>query len=834
MWRSTRNRRSSRLAEILVLWLAGAVALTASPQLPVFLADNHGESFAWIARNFDLDRPHVLVLVDAHSDASAAERSDEIRELIRRVPDEQARTQRLRELRSNGRVQAFNWIEPLMPRPIDRVHWLAAVDAEPAKLRALTADAVALLDGRLEVEPRSVESLADRWETWNLAAFEAWSAGAAPVILGLDLDFFSGMPRDTREEYFARIWQRTMTWPGLEGIAVAVSRPWLRNDAEAEALVSLVLEAVRHTRGAVLEIKTEIDRSPDDSLKAREAAEAGVPLPRWDLATTGPGLRARLAALGEGSARSADDEVSLLGDEPQPVPEIIAVDGEIDCDGIWRFPCGATPVLRLRAPAEGTGKVRWFRLEPAATACDLLPGTQLGKGFASDPVRWIHEVRTLLMETTDFQLAPDVWCGGPGRYRITAEYETPSGWLPAGTIELRLRSGDRFRGALSECFKMPYVFGIAAVREGELTGVESGWGADCANLLIHAWRRNGLPIRWGDPGVLRSQLATKAENVRLADRVRISKDEIEAGLAIDFGQHVAAVWEDLEPVGELGGNDLVIHHIGGFPEIIDLATLAETRPAFALRVPPRGATCCVALAGDVVLAGESLEVLDDFKRGDADLFLVNLEGIPSLLEPEQRRRFDFRFPEERLGLLGEWGVDAVSLANNHALDAGAAGLLEGLAAIRARGMAAFGAGANVAEACRPWRVERRGVKLAVFGISCVGGGLAGPDKAGIAGLPDHRETLELEFARAREAGERIIVLLHAGDEYSNRVNAGQRQWAAWLASRGARVVAGSHPHVVQREERHAGALILHSLGNAVYPAALKGADSGVVRRVEIP
>ena len=57
---------------------------------------------------------------------------------------------------------------------------------------------------------------------------------------------------------------------------------------------------------------------------------------------------------------------------------------------------------------------------------------------------------------------------------------------------------------------MPYVFGIAGVAEGDLSGVETGWGSDCANLLIHAWRRNGIPLNWGDPGRLREQLATKS------------------------------------------------------------------------------------------------------------------------------------------------------------------------------------------------------------------------------------------------------------------------------------------------------------------------------------
>jgi len=83
-------------------------------------------------------------------------------------------------------------------------------------------------------------------------------------------------------------------------------------------------------------------------------------------------------------------------------------------------------------------------------------------------------------------------------------------------------------------------------------------------------------------------------------------------------------------------------------------------------------------------------------------------------------------------------------------------------------------------------------------------------------------------------GERVIVLVHGGDEYRRQVNPVQRRWARWLSARGARVIAGAHPHVLQRGEIHGGTQILHSLGNAVYPADLKGADSGEVRVIGVP
>ena len=74
---SIKNRRSNRPVRSVLF----AVVLTApcgpDQHLPVFLSDNHAETFGWITRTFDPDESYQFVLVDAHSDASMAERSEE-------------------------------------------------------------------------------------------------------------------------------------------------------------------------------------------------------------------------------------------------------------------------------------------------------------------------------------------------------------------------------------------------------------------------------------------------------------------------------------------------------------------------------------------------------------------------------------------------------------------------------------------------------------------------------------------------------------------------------------------------------------------------------------
>ncbi len=815
-----------------------AIAATASlaragQELPVFIADNHAETAGWITRNFDLDEPHVLVLIDAHSDASAVERSEEIREELRRVPSEKERAVRVENWRKNGRVQAFNWIEPLMPRPLDSVLWLAAPALADEERAAKNREATDSLDGRLEVEPRSAGSLEHRWETCDLKGFREWQPGIRKIILAIDLDFFAGMKPEDRSKNFEAIWERAMDWPGLAGVAFAVSRPWLTDDAEADALVSLAVKAVSHTRGMRLEMDASLDDRPDHSLKATELKHHS---PRWDLGNASPEVRMKLGQLRESltiTDRKRTWNSSAWADE-SGTTRIVPDRGEMDSDNVWRFPLGKEPVLRVDGSLEATGRTRWFLLEPARQAYDLLPETGLGKSFSKSPARWIYQKRRSLGESTDFQLDPTSWRRATGgRFLIEAEVETPRGWQPAPAIELRIRTAERFRGAVSECGGMPYVFGIAGVAAGDRSGVESGWGSDCANLFIHAWRRNGIPLTWGDPGRLRAQLATKAENVKLADDVKISQSEIERGIVIDFGRHVAAIWQDRGPLGVLDGNDLVVHHLGGFPEIVELAKLAETRPVFSLRLPLSRPTCRIAFAGDVVLTGDDREVIGGFGKGDADAFVVNLEGIPSMREPAGKLRYDFRFRADRLGWLKTRGVDAVSLANNHAGDAGREGVIEGLKALESAGIACFGAGRNEEAACRPWRVERHGVRMTVFGISYFETGAAGPDHAGVAVLPLHREILEREFQKARVAAEQVIVMVHGGSEYDRRVGDEQRRWARWLVARGVSLIVGSHPHVIQREEIHGGAHIVHSLGNAVYPRALKGGDSGAVRVLEI-
>ncbi len=802
--------------------------VSAHETLPVFLADNHAETFGWVTRTFDLDQPHLLVLVDAHSDASATERSEEVRELVRRVPNEAERAKRVEKWRAEGRLQAFNWIEPLMPRPFSGVLWINGKSGDEMERAALAGKQT---DGRLEVEPRGAGEMKLLWRAVSIEGFEEVKLGEGPVILSVDLDTFAGMERAMREGLFRRIWTRAMDLPGLVGVSFSVSRPWLTNNAEADELVALALRAVAHTRGAILEIDGAVDDRIDLSLKAAEFENGEVP--RWDLSKANAVVHAWMKILGV-RCRMVDHlgtTMKIVDFGDVELPAVRPTTGEVSIDGVWRAPVGDSLVLRAHAGTGATGKVRWHRLVSARDCYDLWPETGLGKSFSNNPGRWIYEKAdgdAVLTEDFQWPLASE----SVGCQRWFAEVEMPGGWIPTAVCDVRFSTGSGFRAALSECFEMPYVFGVSYVNEPQGSGVVSGWGSDCTNFLIYAWRRNGVMLPWGDPGMLRKSLRTLAEGQTSDDGFVISDAMIAEGLVVDFGKHVAAVWEDKPPLGVLDGGDLIAHHLGGRPEIIPLNELAKGRPKFAVRVLPDDLPSCrIRMAGDVVLAGQGLVETTGFEKGDADFFMGNLEGVAAQQSPAQSPRYDFRFSPDRLKLLKTAGVDLVSAANNHAGDAGIAGLLQSIAAMRATGIAVVGAGADSNEACEGFKTEMNGVKVAVFGVSLVSGPVATEMSPGIAHLPEHAVILEQKMREARSRGHVIFVITHWGDEYRQAVNDQQREWSIWLIDRGARVIFGAGPHVNQSIECHDGAAVFYSLGNAVYPRALKGADSGSIREV---
>jgi len=220
----------------------------------------------------------------------------------------------------------------------------------------------------------------------------------------------------------------------------------------------------------------------------------------------------------------------------------------------------------------------------------------------------------------------------------------------------------------------------------------------------------------------------------------------------------------------------------------------------------------------------------------ADIAIANLEGpvAPGLLRGGRRVAdpgpvFDgavytgypaFNYHPVVIDALRAAGVDAVTTANNHAMDRGPAGAVATLAELRRRGMAATGTTDPGAPRDFAARLPTALGTLSLIGCSYGTNGLPDPHRQVLLCFRDRAELLarvRVEAARPGSAG--VIVLPHWGTEYNHQPGQDQRALARDLVAAGALAVVGTHPHVVQPWEVLTGPAgrvpVVHSTGNFV-------------------
>ncbi len=207
----------------------------------------------------------------------------------------------------------------------------------------------------------------------------------------------------------------------------------------------------------------------------------------------------------------------------------------------------------------------------------------------------------------------------------------------------------------------------------------------------------------------------------------------------------------------------------------------------------------------------------------ADLFLVNLECAitPRTIQysgPE--KVFYFRADPVAAEVLAYAGVDLVSLANNHALDADYDGLRDTLKILDEKGILYVGAGATSEAAARPAFLEAKGMRLGVLAYCDHQHDFtAGIDRPGIryADLSDPntpgRLAREVEALAARV--DHVIVAFHWQPNWVRRVSPFYRFLARQLVEAGARIVWGHSPHHFQGVEWIDGSVVLYATGGLV-------------------
>ncbi|MQA76998.1 MAG: hypothetical protein GEV10_00710 [Streptosporangiales bacterium] len=238
---------------------------------------------------------------------------------------------------------------------------------------------------------------------------------------------------------------------------------------------------------------------------------------------------------------------------------------------------------------------------------------------------------------------------------------------------------------------------------------------------------------------------------------------------------------------------------------------------------------------------------------DADVSFANLEVTLTDSGHPAEKVSVLRADPTTIAEYARLGVDAWSIATNHALDYGVDGLRSTMALLRSHGMPFAGAGEDIDAAVAPVYVDARsGERVGFLNFCSVlpPGARATSQRPGLApirvgqsyefdgvrldeqpGSPPtvHTWAQETDVLRAEDAVARtardcdvVVVALHWGVPWCFLpANQGplaeyQQPLGRRLVDAGARVVIGHHAHALQPVEFHGVGVILYSTGNFAF------------------
>ena len=224
---------------------------------------------------------------------------------------------------------------------------------------------------------------------------------------------------------------------------------------------------------------------------------------------------------------------------------------------------------------------------------------------------------------------------------------------------------------------------------------------------------------------------------------------------------------------------------------------------------------------------------------EADLALANFEG--SVNSNRKLSGFPlFNFPKETIYSLKNAGFDALSTANNHALDTGLDGIGETISHIKESGMKNFGT--LTEDGDKGIIVEKNGIKIGLISFTDTLNGMDSLMRGEEYSVNTFAQDVKSDLQNLKDNSDIVIVYPHWGNEYQLVPNERQIFLKEMLQEAGADIILGSHPHVLQRYEvedkNNKKYFTIYSMGNALSNQRVEnlkrpGVDTGALIKLVI-
>ncbi len=223
---------------------------------------------------------------------------------------------------------------------------------------------------------------------------------------------------------------------------------------------------------------------------------------------------------------------------------------------------------------------------------------------------------------------------------------------------------------------------------------------------------------------------------------------------------------------------------------------------------------------------------------EADIAVANLEvtlgGRPYKGYPA------FSSPASLASACMNAGIDVLATANNHSVDRGKKGILNTIRRLDSLGIIHTGTFADsiARDTLSPMIIERNGISIALLNYTYGTNGLKVPSPTIVNMLDTNLIASDIAKAKALKP-DVIIPFVHWGIEYDTLPSAEQIRLAGFFFTRGANLVIGSHPHVLQQMEwtladsSRNDRIVVYSLGNYVSNQRTIRRDGGAMVRIEL-
>ena len=248
--------------------------------------------------------------------------------------------------------------------------------------------------------------------------------------------------------------------------------------------------------------------------------------------------------------------------------------------------------------------------------------------------------------------------------------------------------------------------------------------------------------------------------------------------------------------------------VPALPEAVEQVTSAP-RPAGALR------SVRMRMVGDIMFCQSQLVFARDSgydfhnqfdliadQLANADYTMGNMEGTVGKYKSSSYSGYpQFNAPDVALQPLKDYGIDFLTLANNHMLDRWSGGVVNTVDNVEKYGFAHVGAYRTQEEKDTPVICEVGGIRFGFLAYTHSTNTMEkrGTDDWAVALVPYiSKADFKADVQKLRQAGAEVIIAFpHWGKEYVRTPDDSQKKYAKQLAEAGVDIILGSHAHMVQ-------------------------------------